>query len=196
MPEMASASELIRRSTAGDRQALEDLFLLATQARESGQFQEAATLFREAAICFRISTFRERSHKEAAESSALSLSTTLTLIDRMLVLTDAIPPLSVKRKDIDREEIRKLVVEDPAFWKATDGVMSFLEDRLSKLGIHFFSPGGSVERKLTSFLCTLYSGDRRGREEELWQTDPVVRLAVHSVCAVLEKMWNSPRTDE
>lgn len=184
---MDNIDELIRRSTKGEREALDELFSLAKKADEASQFQDATRLYREAAISFRISASRERSHSEEARSVAQAVTDELTLIEHMLQRTGAISMLGSKSLHVDREAIREIVIEDSSFESATQQTLPLLEGRLSKLGLHFSSPGGSIERKLTVLLWTLYSGVVETQEHALWQKDPIVRLAVQYISSLLEE---------
>ena len=62
--------ELIRLSTKGDKQALEDLFKLGETLLINGNFEEASKVFKESAISYRISTSRNFSRAVEADSKA------------------------------------------------------------------------------------------------------------------------------
>ena len=183
---MDDLSKLISRSTAGDRNALDELFEMAKKAEEGGRHAESSRLFREAAISFRISAFRERAHREHAENTAKSVAAELKLITRILDLTGFVQNLDRSAMTIDQELVRKLVVEDIRFDESTAGIFPLLARRLAERGMHFSSPGGSIQRKLTVFLWSVYSDFTRNAEREIWLQDSVVRLAVHYIMSIIE----------
>lgn len=192
---MVSIEELIRRAAKGDRQALDALFNAAKDAEANARFQDAAYLYREAAISFRIAAFRERAQKEEAESRVRSSTACIALIENVLSSTGTIPLLQPRVKQFDREAIREVVVEDAVFANGTRDVLPLLEERLSALGVQFFSPGGSIERKLTVLLWTLFAGVTPTSEHALWQKDPLVRLLVEYTCGLLEQRLQVRRAD-
>ena len=62
--------ELISLSTKGDQQALEDLFALAEKLSAEQKHEEASKVFRESAISYRISAFRNLGLAGEANSKA------------------------------------------------------------------------------------------------------------------------------
>lgn len=64
------SDELIRLSTKGDKQALEDLFKLGETLLTNGNFEEASKVFKESAISYRISASRNSSRAMEANSKA------------------------------------------------------------------------------------------------------------------------------
>ena len=62
--------ELISLSTKGDQQALEDLFVFAEKLSAEQKHEEASKVFRESAISYRISAFRNLGLAGEANSKA------------------------------------------------------------------------------------------------------------------------------
>ena len=182
---MNDVADLIRRATVGDREALEKLLDQAKRAEADGEIQEAARLFREAAICFRISASRERTHKEAAEAAAKGAAERLALLSEMMERTAVVPSLRARASDVDRNAIWECVVGPLIHVSPTRQVIGLLEELLQEEGVEFSAPGGTIQRKLTGLLWTLYCG-ASPPPEEFWQQSPLVRLAVEYVCLELE----------
>lgn len=68
-----SYEELSKRATKGDKQALRELFSLGEKLFSEQQFQQAAAVFKDSAISYRILAFRQGARAEDAEKNAASL---------------------------------------------------------------------------------------------------------------------------
>src|SRR5690606_385961 len=62
--------ELSSRAARGEKNALRSLFAVADQYEKDGRFEEAAKVFHDSAIAYRISAFRNLNRAEQAEGEA------------------------------------------------------------------------------------------------------------------------------
>ncbi len=78
--------ELIRLSTKGDKQSLEDLFKLGETLLIKGSFEEASKAFKESAISYRISAYRTSSRAMEGNSKAYWAEEEVKLIKHWIEL--------------------------------------------------------------------------------------------------------------
>lgn len=155
--------ELVRRATKGDKVAMDELFAIAEDLLAQQRFQDAAKAFRDAAISYRISAFRNLAHGQAADGRAQWMASVRDIYANWI---DQNPrgfrTLPREASGIEDDCIRRVVVEQLLTEKQFINLFRFLEDTLFELGMQFYSPGGSVQRCVIQLLGEafgLYSAD-------------------------------------
>lgn len=181
---------LSRRATKGDKQALADLFALAESYQAQDRVKEAMTTYRDAAISYRIAAFRNLSLAESA-GERLNWEARIQDIYRQWIDDNpsGIRSFPYDRLGIDRDRMNAIVLrqisQDPRFMF----LMSYLEDVLSRLGMEFSAPGGTIERRICTLLEELYGFERSGLESYLNNTS--VRIALDQIAAEIERRSKS-----
>lgn len=150
--------ELSRRAVTGDVGALRELFALAEHFEAERQFSESTVAFHEVAIAYRIAASRNLARAEDAERQA-AYATRVLDIYRQWIENNPTGP-------------RKLPYDVPEATKGYSGAINtllsdsslgavfvFLERSLSAVGMEFFSPGGSFERRLYVLLGAMFGAD-------------------------------------
>lgn len=132
---------------------MDKLFSIAEDLLTQQRFQDAATTFRDAAISYRISAFRNMAHGQAADGRAQWMASVRDIyanwIDQNPRGFRALPR---EASGIEDDCIRRVVVEQLLTEKDFINLFRYLEDILSDLGIQFYSPGGSVQRCVIQLL--------------------------------------------
>lgn len=153
--------ELIRLSTKGDKQALEELFALAEKLSAEKNYEEASKIFRESAISYRISAFRNSGLAGEANGKAYWLNEEIKLIKHWIeVNPTCFRPLPRIVEGLNKERIFKIVGDE--IWPNSnyDGeyyvLMSMLETSLDKLDGGDMPANSPLRRIL--YLMNIYFG--------------------------------------
>lgn len=142
---MMNYTEIVKLSTKGDKQATEDLFRLGDEYASAGHFEESAKAFKDAAISYRISAFRNEAQLEDFE-------------DKVEILTEDI--------EFYKEWITIFKSGHPAIPKVVEGVdCDAIYSGL--LGVGPFSRW-PTDPEIRSTYCFLYSMLDKNNEE--WET--------------------------
>lgn len=169
--------ELSRRATKGDDSALRELFTLAEQREGEKDFQGAIVAFRDAAIAYRISAFRNLARANDAESSEAWSSAVRDLYKWWI---DANPSglreLPYSAPNITYDCIRSVVVDQLLGEEFFIPIFVFLEDSLTEMGMQFYSPGGSIQRRACQLVGEVF-GLGYGEKSE-YLSDQSVRIAL------------------
>lgn len=169
--------ELSKKADKGDKHALRELFNLADKIRAEGSYQQAAEIFRDTAISYRISAFRNLARAEQAESESAWLKKVEQIYQRWLEGNlQGMRSIPYVAAGVDAEIIRKVIVDqlitDPDF----QPVFGFLYAKLADLGMEFYSPGGSIQRKAIYLLLEIFGLSENGYSEYLKNIDVRVGL--------------------
>ena len=169
--------ELSKKADKGDNHALRELFNLADKFHAEGSYQQAANIFRDTAIAYRISAFRNLACAEHAESESAWLKKVEQIYQRWLEGNpQGMRSIPYVAEGVDLESIRTVIVDqltsDPDF----QPVFRFLYAKLSDLGMEFYSPGGSIQRKVICLLLELFGLSENGYSEYLKNGDVRVGL--------------------
>lgn len=153
--------ELIRLSTKGDQQALEDLFVLAEKHSAEKNYEEASKVFRESAISYRISAFRNSGHAGEANGKAYWLNEEIKLIKHWIeVNLTGLRPVPRIVEGLNKESIFEIVGDE--IWPNCnyDGeyyvLMSLLETSLDKIDSGDMPANSPLRRIL--YLMNTYFG--------------------------------------
>jgi hypothetical protein len=172
-----SYEELSRRATKGDENALRDLFSLAEQHEAETNFQEATVAFRDAAVAYRISAFRNLARAEDTESRVVWLSAERDIYKSWISANQSgLRELPYCEPSVTSECIRDIVVDQLLGEESFTPVFLFLEESLSALGMQFYSPGGSIQRRVCQLLGEVF-GLYSGRESK-YLSDLSVRVGL------------------
>lgn len=169
-------TDLLQRSTQGDREAIQALMELGDDYLKEGDIANAARAFKEAAISFRIDAFRQRTRLEEEEKES---GWQKDLIENLFLgwLRANSKVLPAKRPEILEIPEGKLAQILQSGELADRSIaVDFLVETLMSLGVEFYSPGGSPMRRILQLLRA-FGGDERswGRE---FLDDVRVRIAL------------------
>lgn len=149
--------ELSRRARKRDDNALRKLFTHAERCEDEKDFREAALAFREAASAYRISASRNLARAEDAESRAAWLSVVCDLYQRWIEANPSgLRDLPYDAPSVTRECIGHVVVFELLHEESFAPIFLFLEESLSAAGMEFFSPGGSIQRRVCWLLGEVF----------------------------------------
>lgn len=87
--------------------------------------------------------------------------------------------------EIDSECIRRVVVEELLYAHGFDYIFDFLEDALTALGVEFFSPGGSIQRRVSYLLLEVFGFGALPSSQYL--QDTAVRVGLDLLADEIEK---------
>jgi len=182
---MTEHDELIRRATKGDKVAMEELFTIGEGLVAQQRFQDAATAFRDAAISYRISAFRNMTHAQDANGRAHWMALVRDIYaDWIENNPQGFRALPRQVPGIEYDCIRQVVVDQLLAEEHFIKLFRFLEDTLSKLGMQFYSPGGSIQRRVVQLL-----GEAFGLSDANsgYLTRNAVRVALDQIADEVEK---------
>ena len=145
--------DLSIRAIKGDPDAVNVLFDIAKDCEKNKQYENAAMAYREMAFACRILASRSREEKAEVEDEldvmALKGGICLWWIESH---PDGMKKLPRTPSDIDSEFIRRTLIEELLPDEKINFVFYYLEDVLTDMGMKFFSPGGSLQRKVCGLL--------------------------------------------
>ena len=185
---------LIRSATKGDNESLRKLFALGEQLLIQGNLEEAAKIFRESAICYRIEAFRNSALYQDTERRERELKSYIDRynewFDRQEAIFDPLPRFcdGITRNiiiTIMRDEIR----EDDSMQQ----LLYFIVSALVKHGATFSSPGASDLRQICDHLCD-YFGLRFDRKNYL--NYPDVRIGIDLLADEISKRYILKRDEQ
>jgi hypothetical protein len=105
--------ELSRRATKGDENAIHELFDLAEHYGNGKDFKNSAVAFRDAAIAYRISTFRIRNRAEDAEGHAQEMSAERDIYKRWIEANPrGLRELPYRLPNITYDRLRDIVLDE------------------------------------------------------------------------------------
>ena len=149
--------ELERRALKGDPDGLRKLFLYAEKLNKENRGTEAIVAYRDAAIAYRISASRNLARAEDAESRANWITVREEIYRNWIEQNpDGMRDLPFSAPGITREFILKVVVEELLKDEAFIQYFYYLQDVLSGMGESFFSPGGSIQRRVITLLAEVF----------------------------------------
>ena len=144
--------ELSSRAARGEKDALRELFALADQCKSEGKLDEASEAFRDSAIAYRISAFHNLNRAESLEKQFEWQTSVSKIYLRWIECNpNGLRKLPFPSIDATTEDIIQIVIElfrDTSFYD----LFRYLEMELGSLGMHFFSPGGSIQRRVCGLL--------------------------------------------
>ncbi len=186
--------ELCRLATKGNAKALSNLFSLGEKLEAEKKFQEATVAFRDAAISYRISAFRNSGHTEDALVREQYLIETLNIFRKWIENhPDGFRKLPYFESEIGYDFIRDTVIGN---LDEFDWVMTLLKKRLLELNMEFYSPGGSIQRRVCQFLDIVFNNSENDRLRT-YLNDFTVRVFVDAVAdAVAERYQKYKRDSE
>jgi hypothetical protein len=151
--------ELIQLSTKGDKQALNDLFDIGEKLSTEQRHEEASKVFRDSAISYRISAFRNSGLAESANVEVNWLNEEIKLIKHWIKANPSgLRPLPRIIEGITNEKIL-LDILKIEIWpdNQLSTLIELLESALQNNGMEFYSPGGSSLRIILK-LMKVYFG--------------------------------------
>jgi hypothetical protein len=179
-------SELVNRAIKGNKTALDDLFDLA-KAHEAKHDMEGATwAFREAAIAYRITAFRNLARAEEAEARVKWMEQVVGIHRAWIEANPAgMPQLPRTKGSVDRECIWRIVPQELAREPDFAPAFRYLFETLSSLGMEFYSPGGSLVRCVSGLVESAFGFESNGFAHYL--EDRSVRIGVDLLADEVER---------
>ena len=178
--------ELSRRASKGDADALFELFALAEQRKGEGNFNQATVAFRDAAIGYRTFAFRNLDRVKDADSRSAWLAEECNIYRRWIENNpNGLRELPYPAAGITRECIRHVVVDQLLEEDSFAALFSFLLTTLSSMGVEFFSPGGSIQRRVCALLGAVFGLE--GSEESECLRNTAVRIALDPIADEVTK---------
>jgi len=149
--------ELSINAKKGDPDAVKILFDIAKNCELNRRYENAALAYREAAFVCRTLASRNSEEKTEVEYKLEDMTVARDIFawwveehpDGMMKLPR--PPYGIDEEFIRVTVVRELLLEEkfnPIFW--------YLEGVLSGMGMKFFSPGGSIQRRVCALLVSAF----------------------------------------
>jgi hypothetical protein len=181
--------ELESLALKGDPDALRELFRYAEKLNKENRDAEAIVAYRDAAIAYRVSASRNLARAEDAERSARWASVRDEIYRKWIEDNpNGMRDLPFSAQGIDREFIRKLVIEELLRDDAFIHYFYYLEYVLMKMGEEFHSPGGSIQRRVITLLAEMFGLGR-------WYSYPhsiEVRVGLDPLADVIARRFQNP----
>jgi hypothetical protein len=144
-------NELVRQSTRGDDDATKKLFSLGEERASAGDFLGASEAFKDAAIAYRIARSREKGSRESSQNASRYDEAIRDMYrDWIVANPHGAKPLPIDQQEagwLDRFPTTEFI--DLAKESPFDIIYYHLENELSRRGVEFFSPGGSIQRRVS-----------------------------------------------
>ena len=180
--------ELERRALKGDPDGLRELFRYAEKLNKENRDAEAIVAYRDAAIAYRVSASRNLARAEDAESRANWVTVREEIYRNWIEQNpDGMRDLPFFAPGITMEFILKLVVEELLKDEAFIRYFYYLQDVLSGKGESFFSPGGSIQRRVITLLSEVF-GLSRWRS---YSHSVDVRVGLDPLADEVAKRWQN-----
>lgn len=178
--------DLSSRATRGEKDALSELFALADEFKNQGKLQDAVEAFRESAIAYRISAFRNLNRAETAESQS-AWQTRVNEIYRRWIENNpnGLRKLPFPACGLTTEDITQIAAHELFRDGSFDEIFWFLESKLESLGMQFFSPGGTIQRRVCSLLTEVFGLADGSNSDYLENID--VRIGLDLLAAEITK---------
>lgn len=149
---LAIHSAVIRKAFFGDAQSKKILMSIAQNYSDGNRQTEAMLIFKEVAAAYRVGEFRASAQMEDALKKQEALSSEIQLLEYWIQTHPqgfcALPRTVVDLFWLDPSERVKVWQSDEQCICA----IRLLERELTEIGEHFFSPGGTVERRAVTLL--------------------------------------------
>ena len=137
--------DLTSRAVRGEKDALRDLFALADGYKDQGKLKEAAE------------AFHNLNRAETAESLAKWHATVCEIYKLWIKENpDGFRALPLPAVELSKEDIRRIVTEELLHESTFGGVFDHLQVMLTSLGMQFYSPGGSIQRRVCILLEEIF----------------------------------------
>lgn len=163
--------EISRLATKGDNDAIRELFKLAELRESEGNFKDASILFRESAIAYRISASRNLARIDDVHQEIMRLMVASDIYKKWIENNpNGLRELPYSIPSISRQCIRDIVVGQLLDNETFIPIFYFLEDKLSEMGMTFFSPGGSIQRRVCGLLAEMFGLDGMDTSEFIRNT--------------------------
>jgi hypothetical protein len=151
-------AEIAKNAFRGETQSLKALFSAGDRAlaQDQDNDNEAAVIFGESAICYRIAALNERAKKEEQQNRSDFLVRELEAVSKSLEKhRQGLSYTDIQGKRFPGENIRDIFLRD--IWEDSSWITYFqiLESRWVSRGVQFFSPGGSLQRQIISTLLRI-----------------------------------------
>lgn len=152
--------EISRLASKGDNNAIRELFKLAELHESEGNFKDSSILFRESAIAYRISASRNLARIDDVHQEIIRLMVASDIYKKWIESNpNGLRELPYSIPSISRQCISDIVVGQLLDNESFIPVFYFLEDKLSEMGMKFFSPGGSIQRRVCGLLAEMFGLD-------------------------------------
>lgn len=181
--------ELVRRAVMdGDAAALDQLMALGQQHEAARRFEDASKVFKAAAGAYRLRA------EESERRSALARSVYQKWFDANLC---ELRDWSSQAQNVDGECIRSVIVDQLWGNEQFNPVFIYLEEVLAVLGMQFYSPGGSVPRRIWVLLTELFGLEKRSKELSKYLDSEAVRVGLDLLASeVVDRCGEGQAGDE
>ena len=171
--------ELVRRAVInGDASAADQLIKIGERHQGEGRFEDAAKMYKAVAGA------NLMRGKDVEHSAAAALDIYRRRFDAHLC---ELRDWSGQAHKVDREYIRRVVVEQLWSDQQFAPIFAYLEDVLTELGMQFYSPGGSVPRRVWLLLTELLGVEKRSKELSKYLDSVPVRVGLDLLASEVVK---------
>ena len=200
---MKDLEELIKEAKRGQRDAQKALFELAEEHFTRNDFEKAANLFKESARAYRIDAFSNRTIAEENQAKSEQAVSDLGLCKQLYKqwferYQDKLAPTFEVTGEIPSEYILKVVVEELLPNEAFAPHFLYLVEELTARGYVFYSPGGTIQRRVMGLLDFLLNKKTENDRYTDLVKDVEIRVALDPLAEEVIKRYgeqNGPLTE-
>jgi hypothetical protein len=179
-------NELETRALKGEPDGLRVLFRYAERLDREDKDSEAIVAYRDTAIAYRISASRNLARDEDSEKHANWLTVRNEIYRKWIEDNpDGMRDLPFTAPGITRGFILKVVVEELQREATFIQYFYYLQEVLTDMGESFFSPSGSIQRRVITLLAEVF-GLARGYS---YPDSIEVRVALDPLADEVAKRW-------
>jgi hypothetical protein len=161
----ANLESIAKQALKGERKALKDLLEQGEVLHSMENYDAAAVVFKESAVCYRIALYRERCSREELEDR-------VALLERKLNFTQALleqhwqPPNFVVPlgAELSFANIAKIYMHELEWTEELSISQVCITQLWQEQGVRFSSPGNSVERKTIGYIKNVLELTRKSED--------------------------------
>ena len=182
--------DLSIRAIKGDPDAVNVLFDIAKDCEKNEQYENAAMAYREMAFACRILASRSSAEKAEVEDKLHDMTVTRAIYAWWVKEhPDGMKKLPYPPSGIDREFIRRTAIEELLPDEKFYYVFYFLEDVLTDMGMEFYSPGGSIQRRVWGMLEIVFGLEKDYPPYTKFLQSTAVRIGLDLLADEIERRY-------
>ena len=178
------------RAIKGEPDAVNTLFDIAKDCEKNEQYENAAMAYREMAFACRILASRSREEKAEVEDKLARREVSLAIAAWWIgEHPDGMKELPRLPSGIDNEFIRRTTIDELLPDEKFNLVFRYFEDVLTRMGMEFYSPGGSLQRRVWGMLNIMFGLDKNSPPYTKFHQANAVRVGMDLLADEIERRY-------